>query len=193
MPHSSPSCLNSSSNLRRSLSRPSPRMTNVRPLVLRRCSPETISRIRTHSRKATAQIVTSKVPLAAKSAHRIRGLRGTTALVESAVSPVPQRGFSHRTSIASKEDAFTPHDGILEDKSKGIPRKARDEDQGRSRHPRARARESSDDWGVRFRLLPLSCRFCLSTIVQSQSSSPSPAYSPSSYLLRTFLICVYTH
>ena len=176
MPHSSPSCLNSSSNLRRYLSRLSPRTTNVRPLVLRR-----------RSRKATVQ----KVPLAAKSAHLTRGLRGTTTLVKSAVSSVPQRGFSHRTSIVSKEDAFAPHGGILGRKL-SVPSQARDEYQGSSSHPPARARESSVDWVVRFRL-PLSCCFCLSPIVQSQSSSPLPAYSPSSYLLRTFLICVYTH
>ena len=105
--------------------------------------------------------------------------------------PVPQRGFSHRTPIVSKEGAFTLHDDILKRKL-SVPSQAKDEDQGRSRHPRARARESSVDWVVRFRL-PLSCCFCLSPVVQSQSSSPLPTYSPSSCLLRTFVICVYTH
>ena len=34
--------------------------------------------------------------------------------------PVPRRGFSHRPSIATKEDAFTPHDGIVK-RLKDIP------------------------------------------------------------------------
>ena len=189
-----------SSNLRRSLyslSRPSSPMTNVRPpsrseMMLR----ETLRRAEKHDRTVGSPFFLPTPlkedddsdcdceDLDAFLGHpRSRSTRGNSIDQKRSVSPTPQRGPPRRASTASSstEDVLTPHDAVLKRRLEGVLSQARDQDLGKSRRsvsrPRAHTRASSEDWNV-CSLLVRFLHVRLFLILQSQSSSPLPVYSP---------------
>lgn len=182
------------------MSRPSSPMTNVRPpsrseKILR----ETLRRAEEHDRTKGSPFF---LPTPLKEdddsdcdcedldgffghrggSSRSRLTRNNSIDKKRSMSPTPH-GSSRRSSTtsSSSEDVLTPHDAVLKRRLEGVLSQARDQDRGKPSRsisrPRAHTRGSSGDWNVCSLSLWLVCVYSY-LVLQSQPSSPLPAYSP---------------